>query len=245
MSHWLTGKASMTDLAANNILRNLPAVQAQKFHPCHGCLDGAEWIKNMDLFDGAFGCLPRIAARREKDSPPLHAATQYDRDHYASDLHQLGLGLHDVVLQQLHKIIKPNGHAIFLFDRSCGLDTLLKLYEDNGFQPRILHQEVHRLHPHATLEDCTYLEHLHKHHFEFFEDPEARHMIDAQTATQRRASFRPVYHYLTILDGRKMMHSSPESSRPSLPSRTDSCLAPLSTDTIQHLEHLFSTKTCC
>lgn len=197
-----------TELATRNVARAVPP-RRNKFVPIPGDQNLAGWLNHLPQgsVDVVYGCLPQVVKAREID---LHegdnVAHYYDPALYPSSVHNLGLGLNDFALRQLHPLLPEGGTVILnLSGRPGKEEALEQMFKDAGYEPRLLHEEVIPQHAGTSLATLSAVEAKNGHRFEFFSSPEGstRHRITATEAEKRRVSGKAVYHKIYVIAGVK------------------------------------------
>jgi SAM-dependent methyltransferase len=198
-----------TDLAARNVSRAVSADKSDRFHPVAGDQNLASWLADHEpgFVDVVYGCLPQVVKSQEMD---IHegdnVAHYYDPAQYPSKLHHLGLGLNDFALRQLNPRLNQGGTVILNLSGRPGREQTLELFRSNGFEPRILHEEVVAQHAGTSVATLAEIERRHGHIFEFFTSPQgtADSQISATEAETRRLAGEPVYHKIYVVAGTKL-----------------------------------------
>lgn len=198
------------ELSFLNVQSNLhPEEHQGRYFAARGGLDLATWLSAADGVDVVFACIPQVGessiseSGRRKLEQKGGTAHYYDKDKYPSELNAFGLGLNDVLLAQCAGVLKPGGKVILNLAGRPGFETLEQLFAQNGFDHRILHQEVIQQHQGTSLESMALIEEASGREHEFFADQECGHPITAREAEERRKRGISVYHRIYVMEGIK------------------------------------------
>lgn len=197
-----------TEVSAKNVKHNVSPEKAAKYRPIAGDQNLASFVTEVGFADVVYGCLPQVVKATEMD---LHEGNTvghyYDPALYPSDLHHLGLGLNEYALRQLHPLMNVGGTVILNLSGRPGLGKGLEelLFRKNGFEPRVLHEEVIEQHVMTSVATLAEVGKRMNHTFEFFTSasgkPESQ--VSAAVAEQRRLAGQPVYHKIYVIAGVK------------------------------------------
>jgi SAM-dependent methyltransferase len=197
-----------TKVSEKNVKHNVSPERAAKYQPIHGDKNLASWVTEKGFADVVYGCLPQVVKATDMD---LHEGNTvghyYDPALYPSDLHHLGLGLNEYALRQLHPLLHTGGVVILNLSGRPGLGKGLEemLFRKNGYEPRVLHEEVIQQHVMTSVATLAEVEKRTGHTFEFFTSstgkPEMQ--VSASVAEQRRLAGQPVYHKIYVIAGVK------------------------------------------
>lgn len=198
-----------TKVSAKNVLHNVAPEKATKYQPIHGDRNLAFWLTDTGFADVVYGCLPQVVKATEMD---LHEGNTvghyYDPALYPSDLHHLGLGLNEFALRQLHPLLNVGASVILNLSGRPGLGQGLEelLFRKNGYEPRVLHEEVIAQHVMTSIATLAEVEKKMGHTFEFFtsESGTPATQVSATVAEARRLAGQPVYHKIYVIEGKKM-----------------------------------------
>ncbi len=198
-----------TAVSAKNVQHNAAPENAEKYQPLEGDRNLASWLTEKGFADVVYGCLPQVVRPTGMD---LHEGNTvghyYDPALYQSDLHHLGLGLNEFALRQLHPLLNSGASVILNLSGRPGLGQGLEelLFRKNGYEPRVLHEEVIAQHVMTSIATLADVERETGHTFEFFTAqsgaPETQ--VSATVAEARRLAGQPVYHKIYVIAGRKI-----------------------------------------
>ena len=153
-------------------------------------------------FDVVVACVPQMVRPEGLELEGADFAHYYDPDQYQSRLNDSGLGLNDVLLQQLSACLDVGGRAIINLAGRPGKDVLMnQLFRENGLEPRILHERVIPHHNGTSVSHMATIEAATDggRQFEFFEDPAGEIPMNASTAERRRLDGEPVFHKIYVI----------------------------------------------
>lgn len=193
-------------VAQRNLARNVPD-KADKFFPVGKGANLTRWLKNEQVIDVAFGCLPQVVMPEGmKLTESDRRAHYYDPNEYQSKLHHLGLGLNDCMLRETHDKLRKRGSVVLTLSGRPGREEVLdqELFQANGYEPHLLHEEMIHQHGATSLARLVEVEHQNGFRFEFFGDADGKERIDATEAERRRLMEQAIYHKIYIIEGRKI-----------------------------------------
>lgn len=198
-----------TEVSAKNVKHNVSPEKAAKYQPILGDQNLASFVTEVGFADVVYGCLPQVVKATDMD---LHEGNTvghyYDPALYPSDLHHLGLGLNEYALRQLQPLLHAGGTVILNLSGRPGLGNGLEelLFRKNGYEPRVMHEEVIQQHVMTSVATLAEVEKRTGHTFEFFTSstgkPETQ--VSATVAEQRRLAGQPVYHKIYVIAGTKI-----------------------------------------
>lgn len=198
-----------TIISLKNVYTNVDEEKQGRFRALAGDQNLASWIHEKGFADVVFGCLPQVI---KSEQIHLHEGNDvshyYDPAFYPSELHHLGLGLNDFALRQLHPLLNQGASVILNLSGRPGLGKGLEelLFRTNGYEPRVLHEEVVAQHAGTSVATLAEVEKHHGHEFEFFTSidgaPESK--ISATFAEERRLAGLPVFHKIYVIEGKKI-----------------------------------------
>ncbi len=201
-------------VAAANVAHALHPRLSAKFIPLlgkHDLLKGAaeeingRGLQNVDLI---FGCLPQV--KRPESEPQIKdsLAHYYRPDNGANDVfEQYSLGLNEHLLQQSHEILSPDGRVVLVLAGRPPLNVLMRLFEANGFSPRIIHKAAMEQHAGTSIEKMVEAEVQHGIHFEFHADPSCSDRPFTASIAQKLflQDGQRIFHTLYVIEGRRTM----------------------------------------
>lgn len=197
-----------TEVSVKNVAHNVSPEKAAKYHPIRGDQNLASFVTEVGFADVVYGCLPQVVKAADMN---LHEGNTvghyYDPALYPSELHHLGLGLNEFALRQLYPLMNVGGTVILNLSGRPGLGQGLEelLFRKNGYEPRVLHEEVIQQHVMTSVATLGEVEKRTGHTFEFFTSasgaPETQ--VSAAVAEARRLAGQPVYHKIYVIAGVK------------------------------------------
>ncbi|MCW1949402.1 MAG: 50S ribosomal protein L11 methyltransferase [Candidatus Shapirobacteria bacterium] len=153
-------------------------------------------------FDLICGCLPQVS------KPPTISlgtadtyARYFDCDQYCSDLNIYGLGLNEGALIQSKERLKPFGSVVLVLSGRAGKEVLEKMFERNGFSPKIIFEKNIAQLKETTLATLVEYE-SHGCNFYFYSDQECNKRISVAEAEDRRLRGLDSYHKLYVVEGK-------------------------------------------
>ncbi len=203
----------MPKTAARNCDRMLTPEARSIVHPCEGSLSLISWLKRNNVRpDLVYGCLPQVQCpddivlgTRDSLSHYFKAPAGEKIDQHTKDMNDFGLRLQVMLLQEARTLLTKNGQVVLNLGGRPGKDVLTKMFEQEGFQAKILHAEIIEQHEGTNLQKFAdredAVQHLTGHKFEFFRDPLGKDQIDAAEAQRLKLSKQPVYHYIYVVRG--------------------------------------------
>lgn len=197
-----------TEVSVKNVEHNVSPEKAAKYSPIYGDQNLASFVTEVGFADVVYGCLPQVVKAPAMD---LHEGNTvghyYDPALYPSDLHHLGLGLNEFALRQLYPLLNTGGTVILNLSGRPGLGQGLEelLFRKNGYEPRVLHEEVIQQHVMTSVATLAEVEKRTGHTFEFFTSPTGapETQVSATVAEARRLAGQPVYHKIYVIAGTK------------------------------------------
>lgn len=197
-----------TEVSAKNVQHNVSPEKAIRYRPLLGDRNLASWLTEVGFADVVYCCLPQVVKAPYMN---IHEGNTvghyYDPALYPSDLHHLGLGLNEFALRQLHPLLEVGGVAILNLSGRPGLGQGLEelLFRKNGYEPKLLYQEVIQQHVMTSVATLAEVEKQTGHSFEFFTSANGTEdsKVNAEIAEARRLAGQPVYHKIYVIAGVK------------------------------------------
>lgn len=170
------------------------------------------WIRQQGLEpDRVIGCIPQVlkldltttegAISDAASDEFLYSLSNYTSlQGYLED--QFGLGLIARALDESVQVLRPNGRVVFNLGGRPGRSILLRLFRRRGFEvqeiwkTRIQQAADTEISPLAEIETGS------SHRFEFFLTPHSEEPVSARTARAYQQAGGPIFHALTVFEGR-------------------------------------------
>lgn len=190
-------------LACTNISGLVPGSR-ERCSPLYGPWDLVTPPNGMTApqVDVIFGCLPQVT----KDGLDLtvgdRVAHYYDPALYPEARHHdLGLGLHEALLERAKAVLCPGGRIVVNLSGRPGRQCLTALFTERGYHARVVHEEMVAQHRGTTLATLAALEDEGHPEFEFFADERGEREINACAAEARRLAGEPLFHNIYVIEG--------------------------------------------
>lgn len=159
----------------------------------------------LESVDYVVACIPQVPANGHSLSDGDNLAHYYRPENYPeARRHVLGLGLNEALLERAHHVLRPGGKVVLNLGGRPGLERLLEMFQDYGYSPRVVHEEIIPQHVGTSLQALANLERRGELEFEFFCDPEGRLQINAGAAEQRRLGGGSLFHKIYVIEGTLM-----------------------------------------
>ncbi len=186
-------------------VENLSRRNREQLFPLHGKWDlltpnGGE-SPDADII---FACIPQVPMEMGLEVGDALAHYYCPERYPNSHLHPCGLGLVEALLQQARGVLSRRGEVVLNLGGRPGLRRLRSMFADNGYRPRVVHEEVIPQHAGTSLKALAALEGNGHEDFEFFVEPDGTSPICAYTAEARRVTDLPVYHKIYVIAGTMM-----------------------------------------
>lgn len=151
--------------------------------------------------NAVIACIPQVPSALDL-SVGDNLAHYYHPDRYReAHLHALGLGLNEALLRRARPMLAPGDRVVLNLGGRPGLGRLTQMFQECGYNPQPIHEEVIPQHRETSLATLARLEAAGQNDFEFFADDLAREHINARTAESCRANGIPVFHKIYVVAG--------------------------------------------
>lgn len=170
------------------------------------------WVRTRGLeLDRVVGCIPQVlnpdlattvgAISDTSSDELLHSLSNYtSRQGYLED--QFGLGLIARALDESVEVLRPTGRVVFNLGGRPGQSLLLHLFRRRGFEVREIWKTRIQQAADTDISPLAEIETSSSHRFEFFITPHSDEPVSARTARAYQQTGGPIYHALTVLEGR-------------------------------------------
>ena len=177
-----------------------------RYYPLAGKWDlltpPADSVCVAPMVDVIFGCLPQVPTEEMDLSVGDRIAHYYNPLIYPkSQLHSIGLGMNEALLAQAREVLTPGGAVVLNLGGRPGLSRLVAMFQTNGYQPRMVHEEIIPQHRETSLTSLVALEAMGQSDFEFFVDAKGVIPINARQAEDRRVNGSSVFHKIYVIEG--------------------------------------------
>ncbi|HEX6899330.1 MAG TPA: aminotransferase class I/II-fold pyridoxal phosphate-dependent enzyme [Thermoanaerobaculia bacterium] len=170
------------------------------------------WVRQQGLeLDRVVGCIPQVldpdlattvgAISDTASDELLHSLSNYtSRQGYLED--QFGLGLIARALDESVQVLRPNGRVVFNLGGRPGRSILLHLFRRRGFEVQEIWKTRIQQAADTDISPLAEIETSSSHRFEFFLTPHSDEPVSARTARAYQQAGGPIYHALTVVEGR-------------------------------------------
>ena len=207
-------------LARRNVLRafanDVDSPHVKKFEIIRGGHSLLAWCAGRiqrGEADVVIACIPQVKLPEGIDTATLGAdfhAHYYrlDPDQAPSRFDIFNLGLNHALLCQARDILNPGGKVILNLGGRPGISHLTDLFDEAGFDPKVVHEKIVPQHPGTCLKSLVSDEaRLQAQHsmaafqFELFADKDATKPISAKVAHALMQKHQPVFHKIYVIEG--------------------------------------------